>query len=226
MSKAAYIEKRKAEKALRESAEGKSLVLIAAALYRAALSDGIVNYHRQMQAQWKALNPAYLARKQRMKLKTRIWERTGATLKALAENAPDDAGKVPRPRVLRWGVNHRRGLAFAQPRAFTTEGVGGSFKPLTNARRQVAILNVLRYGGAISKLESSWKRNGTGSFRDYLSASYGPTRRARSAALRGRMGTPARPLMVWTPEILARAEQDVARAMERVVQMEAGPATA
>lgn len=209
MEKAAFVDASRLRRAFKESVEGQAYVRVASAMYRDALTDGLGSNFRKMQGTWPRLNRAYRQRKNRQGFSIQTWKRTGATLRAITNNPPNEKGKVR--AGLRFGVNFTRDLAFARPTKFPRDGAGGKLTELTNSQFQIRIFNTLRYGNRRGKLEGYLERNpGKGKAKDYVKLG------RREGRLKGR------PLMTWTPEIVRQAEKDVAAAMEKLITEGAG----
>ena len=76
----------KLTKAFKASAEGKSMVAVAAALFRHALTTGLRELLAKKRGEWEPLSARYTAWKRRKGHGTEAWEMTGGTLRAISNS--------------------------------------------------------------------------------------------------------------------------------------------
>lgn len=199
-AKMAAMDRAKLTKAFKESVEGRNYTEVALAMFRHVLTTGLRDEWSRRQTQWAPLAPRYMGWKRKRGLSQKIWEATGATLRAITNNPPERAGTK---RKLQFGINFIRDLAFARPRAFKKAKSGRAWRELGNADFQGKVLNVLRYGNAKEKLTRYAKKKG-GKAEDYR----------KFSKHEGRL--PGRPLIVWPAASIKRIEEDVAAAVSKI----------
>lgn len=180
-----------------------ALAEIAVAVYQKALRDGLRK--RVESGNFAPNSPAW---KKRKKGKG-PWVRTGATLKAITNNAPTKLGTKKGVKV---GVNFRSAMAFAQPRSFTD----GKGKRLPVALQE-KVFNALKYGSVVTKIRSAFEKKGGGSLEDYVSGVTGLKKSDRERVVAGKGKMPGRPLFAWDTNWDAQMEKDIDAAIGRVL---------
>lgn len=193
---ASTIDTTKAQRALERAAQDEATRRIGAAAFRKPFTDGLRNIVQS--ANFPPNSPRWLAKKQAKGWGNKPWLRTGKTLDAISDNPPVDRLKT-QGRV-RFGLNRKAAMAFAQPRAFT-DGRGRRF---LRADDQEKVLNVHQRGSEMQRMREGAAKKGV-SVAEYL----------EDASLGSATGkiVPARPLMRWVSEWFKAIERDVEKAI-------------
>lgn len=125
-------DKRKIDKAFKQSAEGKAIVGIGAAAFKTALTDGLSNSISSNQASWKPLSKSYAAAKG----SDTKWVKSGRLRKAITNNAPIKEGI--RKGVL-FKIDWKRLNAYIIYKGFKTDGDKRAVYFLLNKNRPLFV---------------------------------------------------------------------------------------
>jgi hypothetical protein len=200
---ATRLETKKVRRSMKKAGRDESLEILTAAAYKYAMTKGL---RRRMEgATWPDNEEKYKRRKGGKE----PWVNTGRTLKALTNNAPQGIGTWQGIKI---AINWKRALAYMHPYTFTNRQ--GRKIPAKRARQ---VFNTLKYGSSTQKIARYAQKKGV-SLSEALSGSYGPSRRQRSAASRGKLGVPPRPLFSWDRSWDARMTEDVEEAIQRILR--------
>lgn len=147
----AIIDTKNVTKGFIAAAKDPQIQALALAAFRHALDSGLKENHSKGQGTWKEHSEEYQEEKRRRGFSTEKWVMTGKTLRAISGNAPTKFGTK---KGLKFGINKRNLIAFAQPRAF----VNPRTKKKLKSKDQEKVLTVLTRGSKAMRTGGGGKR--------------------------------------------------------------------